>query len=262
VSDADSALQAVSIPSAWDLDWEVRDVERDGNVPGPVRKVLRRDPAGGGLTYLLHLPPGWRDDVLDWHPTTEEAYILAGSVILADNVLDVGSALYRPPGILHGPVCVPTDAGASTLSRMSGDSRILRYDGDEFPHRHMQPITDDYKDWPVAWTEKLDTKQLAWEAVTVGGWAGTVVKRLHRNRVTGGGVVLLAIPSGWRGRGSRARGPLEEFVIEGELAAGGVAFGRWGYAYRPPGQPAGEYASEAGALLFCWWDEADELDEC
>jgi hypothetical protein len=169
VSDAHLALDAVIIPSAWDLDWEARDTSRDGNVPGPVRKVLRRDPASGGLTYLLHLPPGWHDEVLDWHPTTEEAYILAGSVILADNVLDAGSSLYRPPGILHGPVSVPTDAGASTLSRMNGDSRILRYDGDEFPHRHMQPITDDYREWPVEWTERLDSKQLEWETVDAGG---------------------------------------------------------------------------------------------
>ena len=261
MSSSAAAQEPLIIPSAWELDWEARDTERDGNVAGPVRKVLRRDPATGGLTYLLHLPPGWHDEVLDWHPTTEEAYILTGSVVLADNMLDAGSCLYRPPGILHGPVSVPTDAGASTLSRMNGDSRILRYDGDEFPHRHMQPVTDQHRDWPVEWTEKLDTKELDWKPVSAGGWAGTRAKQLHRNRITGGGVVMLEIPAGWRGRGSAARGPLEEFVLDGELEAGGVAFRRWGYAYRPPGVAAGEYSSATGALLFCWWDEADELDQ-
>ncbi len=175
-----SGPESVIIPSAWELDWEVRETTRDGNVPGPVRKVLRRDPSTGGITYLLHLPPGWHDNVLDWHPTTEEAYVLAGSVILGDNLLDAGSALYRPPGILHGPVRILTDAAASTLRRMNGDSRILRYNDDEFPHRHMQPITDDYKDWPVRWTETLDTKELEWDQVSEGGWSGCAVKWLHR----------------------------------------------------------------------------------
>jgi hypothetical protein len=82
---------------------------------------------------------------------------------------------------------------------------------------------------------------------------------VHRNRVNGGGAVLLQIPAGWSGSGSAARGPIEEFVIEGSIRAGGDEYRKWGYAYRPSGAAAGTYASEAGAQLFCWWDEGSEL---
>lgn len=250
----------VSIPSAWSLDWVALDTTRDGNVGGPVWKVLREDPASGGLTYLMHLPPGWHDQDLDWHPTVEEGYKLAGATILGDNYLGEGSYLYRPPGILHGPVSAPSDDGATILQRMSGEIRILRYDGDEFPHRHMQPITDQYKDWPVPWSEKIDTTELPWEPVTSGGWAGTRVRWIYRNGVTQGGAVLLELPAGWSGSGSAARGPVEEFVVSGAVTAGGIEYDKWGYAYRPAGSPAGHYATAAGALMFCWWDAASEID--
>lgn len=250
---------AVSIPSAWEIDWVALDTSRDGNVPGPVWKPLRHDTSTGALTFMTHLPPGWHDEVLDWHPTTEEGFKLAGATLLGGTLLDKGCYLYRPPGILHGPVSAPTDEGSTILQRMNGEIRILRYDGDEFPHRHMQPITDQYKDWPVEWNEKLDTKALEWEPVEDGGWEGCAVKWLHRNRVTGGGAVLLSVPAGWSGRGSLVRGPVEEFVVEGSIVAGDVEYRKWGYAYRPAGNAAGEYSTPSGAQLFCWWDEADEL---
>ncbi len=249
----------VSIPSAWELDWVALDTSRDGNVPGPVWKPLRRDPWSGALTFLMHLPPGWHDEVLDWHPTTEEGYKLAGATLLGGVLLDKGCYLYRPPGILHGPVSAPYDEGSTILQRTNGEIRILRYDGDEFPHRHMQPITDEHRDWPVEWNEKLDTKELEWEPVSEGGWSGCAVKWLHHNRVTGGGAVLLNVPAGWSGAGSAARGAIEEFVIDGQIRAGDEDYGRWGYAYRPAGRAAGQYSSEGGAELCCWWDEASEL---
>ena len=251
---------AVSIASAWEVDWVALDTSRDGNVPGPVWKPLRHDTSTGALTFMMHLPPGWHDEMLDWHPTTEEGFKLAGSTLLGGTLLDKGCYLYRPPGILHGPVSAPSDEGSTILQRMNGDIRILRYEGDEFPHEHLQPITDQHKDWPVEWNEKLDTKELEWEPVGAGGWAGASVKWLHRNRITGGGAVMLQIPAGWSGTGSAARGPLEEFVVEGSVVAGGEEYRKWGYAYRPAGAAAGEYSSPGGAVLFCWWDAASELD--
>lgn len=257
---------AVSIESAWEIDWVALDTSRDGNVPGPVWKPLRRDPSTGATTFMTHLPPNWHDPLLDWHPTTEEGFKLAGKTVLGDPAIDEGYTelgrgcyLYRPPGILHGPVSAPVDEGSTILQRMNGEMRILRYDGDEFPHAHLQPITDQHVDWPVAWNERLDTNALAWEPVVSGPWSGAAIKRLHRNRVTGGGAVLLQLPAGWSGAGSAARGPLEEFVVEGAMTAGGVDYRKWGYAYRPVGAAAGSYATTDGAVLFCWWDEADEL---
>lgn len=67
------------------------------------------------------------------------------------------------------------------------------------------------------------------------------------------------LPAGWSAAGSAARGPLEEFVLTGDLDAGGVTFGKWGYAYRPEGEPAGTYSTTSGATLLAWWNGANEL---
>jgi hypothetical protein len=253
--------QIISIPSAWDLEWTALDSAKHGNPPGPVWKVLRTDEKTGGQTYVMHLPPGWILDALDWHPGSEEGFFLAGVCEMPDNHMEKGCYLYRPPGILHGPAVAPSLDGATMLQRMSGELLVLPYDGDEFPHEHLQPITDQYKDWPIEWNEHLDTNTLPWEPVTAGGWAGTSVKWVQRNTETGGGAVLLQIPVGWKGQGSPALGPIQEFVVEGSYTAGDQLYGTWGYSFRPAGLPAGTYSSEEGALLFCWWDEANECAE-
>lgn len=249
---------AVSIASAWKSDWFPIPTD-DGNVPGPALKLLREDPVTGAMTFLTHLPPNWYDPALDWHPSTEEGYMIAGEVVLNDRSLTRGCYLYRPPGILHGPAGAPNDLGATILQRTSGPLRILRYRGRKFPHRDLQPINDDYLSSDVAWTERRDTRKLRWQAVENGGWRGTRLRWVHRNRRTGGGLVMIDIPEAWQGTGSAARGPVEEFILHGEVTAGGVAFGKWGYAYRPAGDPAGCYASTAGARLLCWWNGANEL---
>ncbi len=76
--------------------------------------------------------------------------------------------------------------------------------------------------------------------------------------VSGGGTVLLDLPAGWIGEGSRARGTVEEFVYQGVLHMGGQWFDTWGYACRPVGQAAGEYFAAGGAQLVCFWDD-DEI---
>jgi hypothetical protein len=248
----------VSIPSAWTLDW-VAIPTADGNVPGPTLKILREDAETGALTFLTHLPPNWTDPSLDWHPSTEEGYVIAGDVVLNDRHLGPGCYLYRPPGILHGPVHSPNDLGCTIVQRTSAPLRILRYRGRRHPHRDGQPITDDHLRSDVAWSERTDTNAIRWRAVTEGGWAGARIRWVHRNVRTGGGLVILDLPRGWSGRGSRAHGSLEEFVLHGDLKAGGVAYGKWGYAYRPAGTPAKRYTTREGARLLCWWNGANEL---
>lgn len=249
---------AVSIPSAWELDWVSISTD-DGNVPGPVLKLLREDAVSGAQTFLLHLPPNWHDPALDWHPSTEEGYIIAGEVTLNDRRLTAGCYLFRPPGILHGPAAAPHELGATIVQRTNGPLRILRYTGKKFPHRDLQPITDDHLTSDVKWTEKRNTRKLPWHKVTTGGWSGTRLRWVHRNTRTGGGLVMLDLPAGWRGEGSQARGAVEEFVLSGELSAGDVTYGKWGYAYRPAGQPAGGYRTDRGAVLLAWWNGANEL---
>jgi hypothetical protein len=252
------ARKPLVVPSAWELDWTAIPTT-DGNVPGPTLKVMRTDARTGGMTFLTHLPPNWTDPELDWHPSTEEGYIIAGDVVLNDRHLNAGCYLFRPPGILHGPVYSPNDLGATILQRTSGPLRILRYTGKKFPHRDLQPITNDHLKSDVAWSERTDTNSIRWVGVKKGPWAGTRVRWIHRNVRTGGGMVMLDIPAGWSGKGSAAKGDIEEFVLAGTLRCGGETLRKWGYAFRPSGAAAGRYSSRDGARLIAWWDHANEL---
>src|SRR5262245_39863215 len=114
------AREARTIPSAWDLDWQALPTT-DGNVPGPVFKMLSRDPETGSSTMMLHIPPGWRDDELDYHPCVEEAYTLHGRVVLGGRDYVPGVYLYRPAGILHGPVSCPDIVGATLVHHFDRD---------------------------------------------------------------------------------------------------------------------------------------------
>jgi hypothetical protein len=239
---------------------------RPGGVPGGVKKILTTG-TGGGISadpdftftsILNHIPPWWRDDELVYHPCVEEAFIVNGTVQLADRVYEPGSYVYRPPGILHGPAFVPSDIGATLFQRFAAEGGILRYEGDEFPHADLQPVTDEYQRWPVEWVEHVDSNELPAIPVGTGPWAGATCKWLTRNRETGGGTILLDLPPYWTGSGSPGRGTVEEFVVSGEMTIGGQFFERWGYACRPAGEPAGSYGSQGGARLLCIWDE-DEL---
>ena len=252
------ADQPIVIPSAWETEWFSIPTD-DGNVPGPVLKVLREDAATGALTFMTHLPPNWHDPALDWHPSTEEGYVIAGEVTLNDRSLTAGCYLFRPPGILHGPAGSPNDLGATIIQRTSGPLRILRYKGKKFPHKDLQPITDDHLKSDVEWSERTDTRKIRWRKVRSGGWEDARMRWVHRNSRTGGGLVMLELPAGWRGEGSHARGATEEFVLQGDLVAGGIEFGKWGYSYRPAGSPAGNYFSENGATILAWWNGANEL---
>lgn len=254
------------IPDLWERDWIPLDTQRDGNVPGPVWKPLTENEETGACSYLMHLPPNWHDNDLDWHPGTEEGFVLSGGTTLGKEgeagygIHDVGNYLYRPPGILHGPARAPHVNGATLFQRMGSALRILRYEGKDFPYRHLQPITDQHKNWPVPWREEIDTTALRPEA-SAGGWSGAQHSWVYRNSETGGGCLIITLPAGWEGVGSAARGSVEEFVIEGSITAGDVEFPMWGYAYRHPGDPAGHYSTETGARLLCVWEESDEMAE-
>lgn len=253
-----SPTRPVVIPSAWELDWFGISTT-DGNVPGPALKILREDSETGALTFMTHLPPNWHDPLLDWHPSTEEGYLIAGEVVLNDRHMTPGCYLFRPPGILHGPVGAPNDLGATIVQRTNAPLRILRYRGKKFPHKDLQPITRDHLRTEVVWSEKTDTNKIRWQKLEKGGWKGARIRWVHENTRTGGGLVMLDLPAGWSGKGSAARGPLEEFVLEGELKAGGQQYRKWGYAYRPAGQAAGRYSTKGGARLLAWWNGANEL---
>jgi hypothetical protein len=256
----------VTIPRILERPWEP--VLLEGGVRGPAKKTLStgtggslsRDPTFGVTTWLGHSPPGWSDDELVYHPCVEEVFFLDGVTKLADRTYSHGHYLYRPPGILHGPAGSSRYDSRTNIYRFgSAADTLLRYDGDEFPNVDSQPVTDEHEDWPVPWVEQLDSNQLPWSDVNSGPWQGARHKWLSRNRVTGGGTLLIDIPAGWSGAGSPAHGTIEEFVVEGELSMGGQWFEKWGYACRPAGDPARGYEALGGACLICFWDE-NELE--
>jgi hypothetical protein len=250
------ARDPISIPNTAVLNWHpIRVAGDDDNVPGPLWKLLTQDRQTGAITYMTHLPPGWRDDVLDWHPSTEESFRLSGGGTHGAD--PAGRYLYRQPGFLHGPAFAPPYESITIVQRMNRPLRILRYNGTKYPHVDGQAVTTEHENWPVDNIRVL-TETLDWEEITSGGWAGTAVKWLHRHRVTGGGAILINMPPGWTGRGSRGNEVVEEFVVDGSVIAGGETYVRWGYVCRAAADPAGEYAAPEGATLICWWD-ADEL---
>ena len=167
-----SPNKPVVIPSAWETDWHGISTS-DGNVPGPALKILREDADTGALTFMTHLPPNWHDPLLDWHPSTEEGYLIAGEVTLGPPAtmrhMKPGCYLFRPPGILHGPVASPNDLGATIVQRTNAPLRILRYKGKKFPHEDCRPITNDYLKSDVRWSELTDTNKLKWVKVEKGG---------------------------------------------------------------------------------------------
>jgi hypothetical protein len=250
------AREPISIPDIGVINWApIRcDAPEDDNVPGPLWKLLSSDRRTGAITYLTHLPPGWRDEVFDWHPATEEGFRIGPKP---------GDTYgYRQPGFLHGPARAPLHEGVTILQRMSGPLRILRYNGTKHPHKDNQALTEQHKDWPIEQSRPpLDLTKIPWEdAPAAGGWAGARFKWLHRNKVNGGGAVLMDLPVGWKGTGAQARGSVEEFVVEGSVTSDGEHYLQWGYVCRAAGDPAGEYSTDEGAQLVCWWDEGSELE--
>lgn len=252
------ARTAVTIPSTFGHDW-VALPTTDGNVGGVAIKPLSADEATGGATFLCHLPPGWHDPQLDWHPATEESFKLAGWSLSGERESGTPSYIHRPPGLLHGPTRAEALLGATFLIRFDGELRIFR-------------VPEGAQDEPMGTEYAAGVERIVWvpdierverrPAPADGPWAGALVRELRRDPASGGGLCLLDLPAGWEGEGTRcAGGEVEEFVLGGTLRAGtgaeAVELTQWGYACRPAGAAAGRYATRDGAVLACWW-AADE----
>ena len=260
------ARPAVTIPSTFALDWTALPTT-DGNVGGVAFKPLSADPATGAATLLLHLPPGWHDPQLDWHPATEESFKLAGWSRSGDRASGTPSYIFRPPGLLHGPTLAEDTLGATFLIRMDGELRIHHVPWDAPGVAQDAAVAPEYAAGRerLVWVPDIEAVERR-PAPADGPWAGALVRELRSDPGSGGGLVLLDLPPGWSGEGSRGRGEAEELVLAGALRAGGgsglgsagpVELTRWGYACRPAGAPAGRYSTGSGATLACWWTAAE-----
>jgi len=91
-----------------------------GPRPGLHIKLLYMDKATGAYTRLIRAEPGWREDRLEHHDCTEEAYTLIGEMYLGNTGRSwgAGSYFWRPSGIKHGPM--HTEQGAVFFLRTDG----------------------------------------------------------------------------------------------------------------------------------------------
>lgn len=266
----------VLIPRVNEIPWEPF-VLGGQILNGPVIKKLSEGTGGtfssdGAYpiaTWLTHTTPNFSNPPLSHHPCVEEAFYLGGTSQLIDRIYKEDVYLYRPPGVMHGtrPGARYGPIGDAEMWMRpvtfiwrfgTADDSFRFYDGDEHPKVDSQPVTDEHRHWPVRWVECVDTNDMAWHPVADGPWAGTMHKWLSRNSLSGGGTALIDIPAGWAGTGTVGHGATEEFVVAGRLSMGGQWFDTWGYACRPAGDGAGDYASPGGCRLVCFWD-VDEL---
>jgi quercetin dioxygenase-like cupin family protein len=108
-------------------------------IPTPVQgpplgidvKILNRYPAGGGMTMLITIPPGWEELRSEHHDCVEESYKLTGAIWIVEDgqeqVLSAHDYFFRPPRIKHGPM--RTAGGTSSLIRFSAK-----------PENHYGPV--------------------------------------------------------------------------------------------------------------------------
>ncbi len=66
-------------------------------------KVLRRDPDGGSMSYLLKLEPG-AFLVPHKHAIDEECVVLEGEVMIGSELVGPGSYHLAPRGMVHQPI--------------------------------------------------------------------------------------------------------------------------------------------------------------
>lgn len=98
---------------AWQTPWV------PGPAPGLTLKLLWRDEATGAYSRLLAVAPGWREERLEHHDCSEEAYLLSGEMTMgALGTMRPGAYFWRPPGIRHGPM--RSGAGAVLFIRTDG----------------------------------------------------------------------------------------------------------------------------------------------
>lgn len=83
-----------------------------GPRPGLYIKLLHMDRQTGAYTRLIRADAGWREDRLEHHDCSEEAYTLEGEMYLGNTgqTWGAGSYFWRPPQIKHGPMHTATGA--------------------------------------------------------------------------------------------------------------------------------------------------------
>lgn len=129
VSDSAAAIHRDVLHMPWDMRLNDPKLAH----LGISRKALREDPATGERSFLSMIlphaePPGARGP-RETHPTVEECYVLAGSLVGPHGEMHAGAYFWRPAGIPHGPF--GTRWGCVALIRFLGGRHVNVWSEDE-----------------------------------------------------------------------------------------------------------------------------------
>jgi hypothetical protein len=110
--------------------------------------------------------------------------------------------------------------------------------------------------------EFIQVQRVPWRRGRPGGARADVdVRVLSADPVSGACSLLVRYPPGWRQDGpQRLAGAEEFFVLDGELAIDGRAYGLHCYAYLPAGYLRREAGSAGGAVVLTFFSALPTLD--
>ncbi|MEH1864497.1 MAG: DUF4437 domain-containing protein [Nostoc sp.] len=115
LTDAPGAKRQDYIPSlnSYLIPWS--QTLTPGFPPGAMRKTLRADTNIKRSTWLIGLLPQFAETFGEYHPMTEEGFVLQGSMKTQVGLLTPGCYFSRPPLITHAPAY--TETGLFALIR-------------------------------------------------------------------------------------------------------------------------------------------------
>ena len=110
---------AFSLGDLDKLDWEPFDVP-GGSLPVSVSR-LHADPVTRAMTLVVRFPAGWERAEVGSYSSTEEVYLLAGTLEMNGTRHEAGSWLRVPAGASRRRTATP--GGAVALARFDGPAR-------------------------------------------------------------------------------------------------------------------------------------------
>ncbi|WP_170985066.1 cupin domain-containing protein [Roseomonas sp. AR75] len=101
--------------------------------------------------------------------------------------------------------------------------------------------------------EWIQAQALPWQRDVIPARPGTEAKVLSRDEATGALTCIIRYPAGYA-RGAECLQADEEFwVLDGDIAVDGVAYGEHTYAHLPRAMPRSSFASRQGATVLTFF---------
>ena len=225
-------------PIAWDP---------PGLASGAQLRPLARDPASGGFTGLVDLPPGF-DSASGLSCTVEmRLFVIDGEFQMGENRLGPGGFCYHPAGSGQGRWRSPKGARAF----------VVYLEGPEFRPDRGSPAPDAIPaldSFAMDWHNPLDASDPSQDFRP-----GIFVKVLHVDPETRASTHLAGLMPGWYAEGMESHPVYEEnYCLQGDVLIGevgdeaGYTMVVGSYLCRPPGVIHGPLASKNGNVNLCF----------